>query len=108
VTSDADGNLATDGGDIFERLDEAEAGIALAISMENPDLIAGEKFGLAMNVGFYEGAEALSLSAQGVMGYNVFTEGDRVTFSGGVGVGFENGRGNEVVGGRVGAQITWK
>ena len=108
VTSDAAGNLATDGGSIFERLDEAESGIALAISLENPDLVAGEKFGVAMNVGFYEGAEALGFAAQGVAGYNVFSEGDRVTFSGAVGVGFENGRGDSTVGGRVGGQITWR
>ncbi|HML43077.1 MAG TPA: hypothetical protein PKE13_09175, partial [Hyphomicrobium zavarzinii] len=108
VTSDKAGHLATDGGSIFERLDESESGIALAISMENPDLIAGEKFGIAFNAGFYEGAQALSFSAQGVMGYNVFTDGDRVTFSGGIGVGLENGRGSDVVGGRVGGQITWR
>src|SRR5690606_34691961 len=42
VTSDAHGNLATDGGEIYKKLDEAEAGIAIAIAMENPDLVAGE------------------------------------------------------------------
>jgi hypothetical protein len=42
------------------------------------------------------------------MGYNVFTDGDRVAVSGGVGVGIDNGRGGNVVGGRVGAQITFR
>jgi hypothetical protein len=108
VTSDQSGHLATDGGSIFQQLDEAQSGIALAISMENPDLVAGERFGFAVNGGFYEGAAALSVSAEGVMGYNVFTDGDRVAVSGGVGVGFDNGRGSNVVGGRVGAQITFR
>ena len=108
VTTDANGNLASDGGEIFKRLDETESGIALAISMENPDLIAGETFGIAFNAGFYEGAEAVSLSAQGVLGHNVFTPGDRVAISGGVGVGIDNGRGDTTVGGRVGAQITFR
>lgn len=108
VTTDANGNLASDGGEIFKRLDETESGIALAISMENPDLIAGETFGIAFNAGFYEGAEAVSLSAQGVLGLNVFTPGDSVSVSGGVGVGIENGRGDTTVGGRIGAQITFR
>ena len=115
VTSDAAGNLATDGGQIFSRLDqaakdadEAKSGVALAISMQNPDLVSGEKFGVAVNAGFYEGAEALSVSAQGVLAQNLFTSGDRLALSGGVGFGFDNGSGDEVVGGRVGAQITWR
>jgi hypothetical protein len=108
VTSDQSGHLATDGGSIFRQLDEAQSGIALAISMENPDLVAGERFGIAVNGGFYEGASAVSVSAEGVMGYNVFTDGDRVAVSGGVGVGIDNGRGGNVVGGRVGAQITFR
>ena len=100
--------LATDGGSIFKALDEAEFGIALAISMENPDLVAGEKFGVAVNAGFYESAQAISIAAEGVVGYNVFSPGDRVAVSGGVGVGIDNGRGDNVVGGRVGGQITWR
>jgi hypothetical protein len=108
VTTDANGNLASDGGEIFKRLDEAESGIAMSIAMQNPDLVAGERFGVAMNAGFYEGAEAMAVSAQGVVGYNVFGDGDRFAVSGGVGVGFGNDRGQEVVGGRVGAQLTWR
>ena len=108
VTSDQSGHLATDGGSIFKALDEAESGIALAISMENPDLVAGEKFGVAVNAGFYESAQAISIAAEGVVGYNVFSPGDRVAVSGGVGVGIDNGRGDNVVGGRVGGQITWR
>lgn len=108
VISDQSGHLATDGGSIFKSLDEAQSGIALAISMENPDLVAGEKFGIAVNGGFYESAQAVSVSAEGVVGYNVFSDGDRVAVSGAVGVGVENGRGDNVVGGRVGGQITWR
>jgi hypothetical protein len=107
VTSDGGGNLATDGGDIFRRLDENQSGVALAISMENPDLIANERFGVAMNYGNFEGASALSWSAMGVLGYDVLSRGDRVAVSGGFGVGFENDRGDDVWGGRVGAQWTW-
>ena len=114
VTSDAGGNLATDGGDIptveqrrGKMSDSASPGVALAISMENPDLTGNERFGVAMNYGNFEGASALSWSAMGVLGYDVLSGGDRVAVSGGFGVGFEDGSGDDVWGGRVGAQWTW-
>ena len=93
VTSDAAGNLATDGGDTFKhfevidkrldnrddkRIDENKSGVALAISIENPDLVANERFGVAMNYGNFEGASALSWSAMGVLGYDVLSRGDRL------------------------------
>jgi hypothetical protein len=106
VTSDSDGNLATDGGDTFETLDEHASGIALAMSMENPDLVGTERFGIAANWGHFDGANALSVSAMGVLGYDVLAEGDRVALSGGIGVGFENGQGDATFGGRVGLQWT--
>jgi hypothetical protein len=43
----------------------------------------------------------------GVLGYDVLSRGDRVAVSGGFGVGFEEGYGDDVWGGRVGAQWTW-
>ena len=76
--------------------------------MENPDLTGNERFGVAMNYGNFEGASALSWSAMGVLGYDVLSRGDRVAVSGGFGVGFEDGNaGDDVWGGRVGAQWTW-
>jgi hypothetical protein len=42
----------------------------------------------------------------GVLGNNVFTDGDRVAMSAGFGVGFENGSGKSVYGGRLGLQWT--
>ena len=90
-----------------KRIDENRSGVALAISIENPDLIANERFGVAMNYGNFEGSSALSWSAMGVLGYDVLSRGDRVAVSGGFGVGFEDGAGDDVWGGRVGAQWTW-
>jgi hypothetical protein len=107
VTSDASGNLATDGGQIFRRLDENEAGTALAMSMENPDLTGNERFGIAANWGVFEDANALSVSMMGVLGHDWITKGDRVAVSGGVGTGFADNRGDDVWGGRVGVQWTW-
>jgi len=113
VTSDANGNLATDGGAFFnqlnndlKRIDENTSGVALAMSMENPDLTGNERFGMAANWGNFEGANALGLSLMGVLGNNFVTKGDRVALSGGFGVGFEEGDGDSVYGGRVGLQWT--
>jgi hypothetical protein len=106
VTSDANGNLATDGGDVFKTLDEHGSGIALAMSMENPDLVGAEAFGIAGNVATFQGAYAMSFSAMGVIGHDVFQEGDRVAVSASGGIGFPNGSGAAVAGARVGLQWT--
>jgi trimeric autotransporter adhesin len=88
------------------RTDEAIAGVALAMSLENPDLTGNERFGMAANWGAFEDANALGLSLMGVLGNNFVTEGDRVAISGGFGVGFAKGDGDDVYGGRVGLQWT--
>ena len=129
VTSDQGGNLATDGGFVFDkidqfddhfkvvdrrlarddkRIDENKSGIALAISMENPDLIGNERFGVAMNYGNFEGANALSWSAMGVLGYDVLSAAAtgwqfRVASV----WALRECSGDDVWGGRVGAQWTW-
>jgi hypothetical protein len=107
VTSDKNGNLATDGGQIFKRLDEGQSGVALAIAMANPDLTGNERFGMAANWGRFEDADALSVTAMGVLAHNLVTKGDRVALAGGFGAGFDEGRGDTVYGGRLGMQWTW-
>jgi len=88
-------------------LNENEAGVALATSMENPDLVGNEKFGLAANWGIFENSNAVSFSAMGVLGHDWVSEGDRWAVSGGFGTGFTDGDGDDVWGGRVGVQWTW-
>ena len=44
---------------------------------------------------------------EGVLGHDVLTKGDRFAITGGWGVGFAEGGGNDVFGGRVGGQWTW-
>jgi hypothetical protein len=131
VTSDAGGNLATDGGQIFDdldglnhrvdrlnrRSDEAFAGVALAMASTGPDLTGNERFGVSANWGNFEGANAFGMGLEGVLAYDVFTRGDRFAVTGGWGVGFEDGNNGHngfgsndddtVFGGRVGAQWTW-
>ena len=42
----------------------------------------------------------------GVLGHNFLTDNDRLAVSGGFGVGFSEGDGDDVFGGRVGLQWT--
>ena len=88
------------------RTDEAIAGVALAMSMVNPDLTGNERFGVAANWGAFEDANALGMSLMGVLGNDFVTKGDRVAISGGFGIGLANGEGDDVYGGRVGLQWT--
>ena len=111
VTSDAGGNLATDGGSIFHQLnnlsdqaDKARAGVALALAAVNPDLTRDERFGMTANWGNFDGANAFGMGFEGVVGHDWISAGDRWAVTGGFGVGFEGGN---VWGGRLGGQWTW-
>ena len=114
VTSDANGNLATDGGQIFNKLDnlsrrtnENSAGVALALAAVNPDLTGNESFGMSANWGNFDGSNAFGMGFEGVIGHDWLSRGDRVAITGGFGVGFVDGGGNDVWGGRLGGQWTW-
>ena len=112
MTTDSNGHLASDGGQIFDQLSEHGAGIAIAIAMENPDLVANERFGIAANLGFFEGNTALAVSMMGVLGHDFAGHGERWALSGGVGVSLKEedfgGRGGDsVVAGRAGVQVSW-
>ena len=112
VTTDEDGHLASDGGEIFNRLGEHGAGIAIAMAVENPDLVANETFGLSANVGFFEGNTALGIAAMGVLGHDFMGGGERWALSGGVGFSLnEKDYGghstDRTVGGRAGVQVSW-
>ena len=112
VTTDQAGNLASDGGAIFGALSEVQGGVAVAIAMENPDLVGSEKFGISGNVAFWNDNVALGFAAMGVLGRNVMGNGERLAVSGSLGVSVDEKsygrRGSEsTVGGRAGAQLTW-
>lgn len=111
VTSNGAGDLAAQSiselGIAKQRdVDENTSGVAMSIAMENPDLTGNESFGVAANWGTFEDANALGLSLMGVVGRDLFTSGDRAAISGGFGIGFEEGEGDDVYGGRVGVQWT--
>ncbi|MDJ0513472.1 MAG: hypothetical protein QNJ62_08525, partial [Methyloceanibacter sp.] len=113
VTSDANGNLATDGGRTFRQVEQNRegisknrSGVALAMAMDNPDLVGNEQFGIAGHYALFDGASGIGFTALGVVGHDFITEGDRFALSGGFGVGF-NDVGDDGWGGRIGGQWTW-
>ena len=64
------------------------------MATQNPDLVGPEEFGISGNFGTFQGAYAFSVSAMGVIGHDVFQQGDRVAVSGGAGLGFATGQGD--------------
>jgi len=85
------------------RIKDVRDGVAIALAIQTPDLIAGEKFGVSVNWGNFEGANAFGVGLQGVLGNNLLGAGERVSLTGGVGVSTERSN----VGGRAGVQFTW-
>ena len=81
---------------LSDRLDEAEEGIALAISMQGVQLPEGKNFALGASIGFYEGNQAASAAAALRLSPNYH-------LNGAVGVGFESNS----IGGRVGVMGAW-
>lgn len=112
VTTDVFGNLASDGGKVFKAIAEVQAGVAIALAIEAPSLATGETFGFRVGYGNFEGgANAVGISAIGVLGTNVFAEGDRVAIDGGFGMGdssFLTYGSDAVYAGRAGIQWTFR
>ena len=112
VTTDAAGNLASDGGLLFDELSKMGGGVAIAMALENPDLVGNERFGLAGNVAFWEDNVALGFTAMGVLGNNFLGAGERWALSGGVGFtvkedSYGGRKSQSSVGGRAGLQVSW-
>ena len=114
ATTDAGGNLATDGGAVFNAIAKVQAGVAIATAMETPELSNGENFGFRIGWGGFDSfeseANALGLAAIGVIGRNFFGGQNRLALDVGVGLGwseFKEYRQDEVLAGRAGAQFTW-
>ncbi|RIA47416.1 hypothetical protein [Dichotomicrobium thermohalophilum] len=88
---------------VRDRVNENQEGVAIALALQNPDLVGNETFGMSVNWGGFESSNALGIAATGVLGHDLFGGGDRLAIAGGVGFGLDK----DTVGGRVGAQVTW-
>lgn len=109
VTSDNAGNLASDNGALYKEVTGIKAGAAIAMALSDPILAGSESFGIKMNVSTFDGANAMGMSAAGVVARNMFRSKNQLTISGAVGVGQASTFGYQrtMTGGRVGAQFTW-
>ena len=111
VTTDAAGNLATDGGEIFARMgaserqiDKNSEGVALAMALQDPDFVAEETFGIRGGWGNFEGENAFGINFAAVVAHDLIEPGrGRLALGGGVGIGASKG----TVGVRLGGQLTW-
>jgi hypothetical protein len=97
--------LASRVSDIEARIDGAFSDsfkdIAIASALADPDLVAGEHFGVRVNWGNAGSKNAFGFSGAVVLGENVFGDRGRITGTGAI--AFTDGR----VGGRAGLQLTW-
>jgi hypothetical protein len=103
VTTDADGNLASDGGETFGRIDENQEGVAIAIALSDPDLFGGQTFAIKANGGYFEGSYAVGVTVKGLLVDDIFGGGGKLTVSGGAGYGVQE----QTVGGRASIQLGW-
>ncbi|WP_347966743.1 porin [Mesorhizobium sp. CC13] len=83
------------------RLDELEAAAAISNALEDPDLVAGETFGLRLNLGVAGSQYAVGITGAFMLSDEVAGKGTRLTGSGGL--GFADGQ----VGARIGLQLAW-
>ena len=112
ATSDAGGNLATDGGEIYRALSGLQAGIAISMSLGMPTLQADQTFGIALNFGTFKQSHALGFSALGLISQDIFGGGEHLAFNAAFGfsttedsIGGHTARSS--TGARVGLQLTW-
>jgi len=86
---------------LASRVGNLESDTAIATALEDPDLIAGENFGVRINWGAAGAENAAGISGTAVIADGLFGDSGRIVGSGAV--GFTGGR----VGGRAGLQLTW-
>lgn len=97
VTTDANGNLASDGGATFRRIDENREGVAMALAVAGTlSLPPGKNFALTGNWGTFEGDNALGFSGTARISKNLY-------FNAGIGSGLSRG----TTGGRAGFTALW-
>ena len=89
---------------VDRKADKALDGVAVALAVSDPVLLAGDTFGIRMNWGEFQGKHAIGLSALGVLDRNFLGTNTSLAIAGGVGVSTYDG----AVGSRLGLQLTWK
>jgi trimeric autotransporter adhesin len=111
VTTDQDGNLASDNGDTFKAVSRLQAGVAVAMAAETPQITSSQNFGMRIGWGNYlNEANGVAASAIGVVCRGCFSNGDRIAVDGAVGAGWSSYKtydSGNVVAGRAGVSWGW-
>ena len=112
TTTDASGNLASDGGDVFTKIARIDAGVAMSMAMQAPALSSGDNFGVRVGYGHFDKvANAFGISAVGVLCRDCVGRSDRIAIDASAAMGTSTFYGygsGDVAAARVGAQWTWK
>ena len=112
ITTDAGGNLASDGGEVFRKIARIDAGVALSIAMQTPALSGQQNFGLRVGYGnFDRDANAFGVSAIGVVCRGCWGQTDQIAIDAAAAVGSSSFMtyGSGTVGAaRLGVQWTWR
>jgi trimeric autotransporter adhesin len=53
-----------------KRIDKADQGVAIALSIQNPVLTGADRFGVSVNWSDFQGNSAVGASAVGIISYN--------------------------------------
>jgi uncharacterized coiled-coil protein SlyX len=82
---------------------ELAGGIAIALALDQPQLLSGQTFALRAGWGNFDGSDAFGVSAAGVLNRNAFGPGSSVVLDGGVGTSTAQ----NMVAGRAGLTLGW-
>ena len=79
------------------------------MALSDPTLGGRDRFGVKVNYGTYDGANAMGMSASGLLYSGLFNMKNALTASGAIGYGSASVQGytKNVVGGDAGLQLTW-
>jgi hypothetical protein len=103
VTTDANGNLASDNGYFGRRVDELADGVAIALAIDQPIFHNGQTFAMHLGYGNFDGSDAVGMSMAGIVDRGSFGSKSTVTVDAGVGVGTDTG----VVAAKAGLTFGW-
>ena len=109
ITTDSAGDLASDGGALYNQVAIIKAGAAVAMALADPTLGGSDRFGVKLNYRTYDGANAIGLSAAGLVYRGLFNMKNDLIASAALGYGTASVQGysQSAFGGHAGLQLSW-
>ena len=90
-------------GQLRDRDRELAGGIAIAMALDQPNLLAGQQFAVRVGWGNFDGSNAVGVSAAGLVSNDVFGPGSTMVLDVGVGASSVD----DMVGGKAGITFGW-